>query len=141
MTEPLTRLTRKDSVFRWDEQCENAFIALKNKLCSAPILKFPDTTDQAGMFILDTDASDNSIGAVLSQVDSDGQERVIAYGGRTLNKNERNYCTTRKEMLALVNFLKHYRHYLLGRKFLVRTDHQSLLWLKNFKDADGQIAR
>ena len=141
ITEPLMRLTRKDAVFQWDAQCENAFLMLKTKLCSAPILKFPDTTDQAGMFILDTDASDTSIGAVLSQLDSDGQERVIAYGGRALNKNERNYCTTRKEMLALVNFLKHYRHYLLGRKFLVRTDHQSLIWLKNFKDAEGQIAR
>ena len=141
ITEPLTRLTRKDSVFQWDEPCENAFLTLKMKLCSAPILKFPDTTAQAGRFILDTDASDTSIGAVLSQIDANGQERVIAYGGRALNKNERNYCTTRKEMLALVNFLKHYRHYLLGRKFLVRTDHQSLIWLKNFKDAEGQIAR
>ena len=93
------------------------------------------------MFILDTDASDTSIGAVLSQLDDDCQEHVIAYGGRALNKSERNYCTTRKEMLALVNFLKHYRHYLLGRKFLVRTDHQSLMWLQNFKDADGQSAR
>ena len=141
ITAPLTQLTRKDAVFRWDAQCEAAFMDLKNKLCSAPILKFPDTTDKAGMFILDTDASDTSIGAVLSQLDPEGQERVIAYGGRALNKNERNYCTTRKEMLALVNFLKHYRHYLLGRQFLVRTDHQSLIWLKNFKDADGQIAR
>ena len=100
ITEPLMRLTRKDVIFQWDQQCEDAFLSLKEKLCSAPILKFPDTTDHGGMFILDTDASDTSIGAVLSQIDSDGRERVIAYGGRALNKSERNYCTTRKEMLA-----------------------------------------
>ena len=141
IAEPLTRLTRKETIFQWDDKCEESFRNLKEKLCSAPILKFSDNSEQGGMFILDTDASDYAIGAVLSQLNSDGKEHVIAYGGRALNKNERNYCTTRKEMLALINFLKHYRHYLLGRKFLVRTDHQSLTWLQNFKDAEGQIAR
>ena len=80
------------------------------------------------------------MGAVLSQV-QDGQERVVAYGSKTFSKSERNYCITRKKLCSVVSFVKHARHYLLGKKFLVRTDHGSLCWLMNFKDPDGQIAR
>jgi len=72
--------------------------------------------------MLDTDASQFSIGSVLSQV-QEGIEKVIAYGGRTLNANEINYCIIRKELLAVVHFTKVYRQYLLGRKFTIRTDH------------------
>jgi hypothetical protein len=89
---------------------------------------------------LDTDASNDAIGAVLSQI-QEGQEKVIACGSRTLTKVERNYCVTRKEMLALVYFIKHFKHYLLGREFILRTDHGSLVWLHRFKEPDGQIAR
>lgn len=105
---------------------------------SAPILGYPDVN--GGTFILDTDASSDTIGAVLSQIQN-GQERVIAYGSRTLSTAEKNYCVTRKEMLALVFFVKHFKHYLLGREFTLRTDHGSLVWLHKFKDPDGQIAR
>lgn len=111
---------------------------LKSKLASAPILGYPDVNE--GNFILDTDASSDTIGAVLSQIQN-GQERVIAYGSRTLSTAEKNYCVTRKEMLALVFFVKHFKHYLLGREFTLRTDHGSLVWLHKFKDPDGQIAR
>lgn len=93
-----------------------------------------------GLFILDTDASNDAIGAVLSQI-QDGKEKVIAYGSRTLTKSERNYCITRREMLALVYFIKHFKHYLIGREFILRTDHGSLVWLHKFKEPDGQIAR
>ncbi|CAC5368542.1 unnamed protein product [Mytilus coruscus] len=79
-------------------------------------------------------------GAVLSQ-EIDGKETVIAYGSRTLSKTERKYCVTRKELLAVVNFVKHFRHFLYGRTFVVRTDHSSLQWLMNFKNAEGQLAR
>ena len=92
------------------------------------------------MFILDTDASGTAIGAVLSQV-QDGEERVLAYGSRCLSSMEQNYCTTRRELLAVVHFVEYYRHYLLGWKVLVRTDHGSLRWLKNMKAPTGQVAR
>ena len=69
--------------------------------------------------MLDTDASDQGIGAVLSQVQSDGQERVVAYASRLLSKSERRYCVTRKELLAVIVFLCHFRQYLLGRKFVL----------------------
>jgi len=75
------------------------------------VLAYPDP---ALPFILDTDASDVAIGATLSQV-QDGEERVIAYGSRTLTKPERNYCVTRRELLAVAYFTRYYRHYLLGQ--------------------------
>ena len=90
----------------------------------SPILSYPNFSKP---FILDTDASDTAIGAVLSQMQG-GQEKVIAYASRTLSKSERKYCVTKKELLAVVHFIKYFRHYLYGRQFLVRTDHSSLRW-------------
>ena len=77
---------------------------------------------------------------MLSQV-QDGEERVLAYASRALQKTERRYCTTRKELLAVMFGLKKFRHYLLGRPILIRTDHASLRWIASFKEPEGQIAR
>ena len=101
------------------------------------MLTLPNHTDD---WILDTDASDQAIGAELLQVQN-GEERVIAYGSVTLSAEQRRYCTTRKELLAIVRFTRQYRCYLLGRPFKVRTDHSSLIWLMRFKDPQGQLAR
>ena len=91
--------------------------------------------------MLDTDASNLGIGTVLSQVQDDDHERVIAYGSKVLSKPERRYCVTHRELLAVVNFLQHFRPYLLGRHFTLRSDHGSLTWLCNFKEPEGQLAR
>ena len=106
-------------------------------MISSPTLSYPDLDAD---FILDTDAFAQGIGAVLSQV-IDGEEKVIAYGSRVLTKQERRYCVTRKELLAVVHFVKIYRHYLVGRKFVLRTDHAFLRWLRSFKQPEGQVAR
>ncbi|KAL2087962.1 hypothetical protein ACEWY4_016790 [Coilia grayii] len=134
---PLYELTKKNSSFRWTPLCQEAFEKLKNLLTSAPILGFPR---DSGELILDTDASNVGIGSVLSQV-QDGEERVLAYGGRRLSTTEQNYCTTRRELLAVVEFATHFRQYLLGRHFVVRTDHSSLQWLIRMKEPEGQLAR
>jgi len=97
----------------------------------------PNDTDP---FLPDTDACDVSIGAVLSQVQN-GLERVIAYASRSLSKLERNYCVTRKELLAIVCYTKTFRQYLLGRQFVVRTDHSALQWLRTTPELIGQQAR
>ncbi|CAH8583579.1 unnamed protein product [Schistosoma haematobium] len=138
---PLHRLTHKGRTFLWTTECQQAFSTLKPCLAAPPILAFPDTSTKAGEFILDTDASSSAIGAVLSQIALDGQERVIAYASRRLDKRETRYSTTRREMLALVKFSQHFRHYLLGRPFRVRTDHRALQWLRSFREPEGQVAR
>ncbi|GBM36473.1 Retrovirus-related Pol polyprotein from transposon 297 [Araneus ventricosus] len=134
---PLHKLTEAKSNFTWTEECEKSFNSLKQALTSSPILTYPRTDKE---FILDTDASNEGIGAVLSQ-NIGNEERVIAYFSKTLGKPERNYCVTHKELLAIVKSIEHFHHYLYGRKFLLRTDHASLRWLLNFKEPEGQIAR
>jgi hypothetical protein len=136
---PLTELTKKNVKFHWTEVQEQAFQRLKDKLCSEPVLAYP-TAD--GFFILDTDASNYGIGAVLSQVQNVNEEpRVIAYASKTLSDSQKAYCTTWKELLAVVYFVKHFRRYLYGRRFLLRTDHAALVWLLNFKNPEGIVAR
>ncbi|MCG7869674.1 MAG: retroviral-like aspartic protease family protein, partial [Candidatus Thiodiazotropha taylori] len=133
---PLYRITGKNQ-FTWTEAHQLAFEDLKEALTTAPVLGLPNHTD---LFIVDTDASNYAIGAELIQV-QEGAERVIAYGSYALTPEQINYCTTRKELLAVVRFTRQFRHYILGRQFLVRSDHSSLRWLLNFKEPDGQLAR
>lgn len=138
IAKPLHHLTEKTALFRWTVECQDAFHSLKQKLISPPVLAFPDHSKP---FILDSDASDGGIGGVLSQKQDDELERVIAYGSRVLSKTERNYCVTRRELLAAVYFIEQFRPYLLGRHFTLRSDHGSLTWLRNFKEPEGQLAR
>ena len=137
IAKPLFFLTEKNRPFVWDEETQKAFETLKNKLTSSPILAFPNEDDP---FIIDCDASAVGLGCVLSQMQNK-TERVIAFYSRTLNKLEWNYCTTRRELLAIVAAIKHFRHYLLGKKFLIRTDHSSLRWVTKCKTPEGQLAR
>lgn len=103
-----------------------------------PILAFPTGNDT---FVLDTDASQMKAWAVLSQI-QDWEEKVIAYASKTFNKAQQNYCTTKRELLAVVNFVRLFCQYLIGRRFVLRNDHAPLiLWLKNFKDPEGMYAR
>ncbi|GBM38694.1 Retrovirus-related Pol polyprotein from transposon 297, partial [Araneus ventricosus] len=134
---PLHKLTEARSNFNWTEECEKSFNNLKRALITSPVLTYPRTDKE---FILDTDASNEGIGAVLSQKIGN-EECVIAYFSKSLGKPERNYCVTRKELLAIVKSIEHFHHYLYGRKFLLRTDHASFRWLLNFREPEGQIAR
>ena len=118
IAKPLTRLTEENRQFAWNEECQNAFVHLKQILVSAPVLAYPK---RDGKFVLDTDASNVGIGGVLSQV-QDGHEKVIGYFSKVLSKPERNYCVTRRELLAVVKSVEHFYKYLYGRKFLLRTD-------------------
>ena len=137
VAQPLNELNCKDVPFVWNSSCQSSFDKLKGLLTTAPILAYPNDRD---LFILDTDASNYSISGVLSQVQGN-KESVICYGSRTLTKCERNYCTTRRELLAVVYFIPYYKHFLMARKFLLRTDHASLAFLFRWKQPEGQIAR
>jgi hypothetical protein len=137
IAKPLYQLTERGREFDWSKECSISFQELRSRLVAAPILAFPDFSKT---FLLDTDACETGIGAVLSQ-EHDGLERVVAYASRTLSKAERKYCVTRKELLAVVTFMRHFRPYLLGHHFILRTDHSSLQWIYSMKEPEGQLAR
>ncbi|KAL5009890.1 hypothetical protein ScPMuIL_012195, partial [Solemya velum] len=137
LAHPLTNLTHKGAKFDWTIACQEVFETLQGKLIISPILSYPDFSCP---FILDTDSSDYGVGAVLSQLRGD-KEVVITYFSKTLSKEQKNYSVTRKELLAVILSCEHFRHYLIGRKFKIRTDDGSLHWLTNFKEPVGQVAR
>ena len=134
---PLYALQSPKVRFQWNPEHQKAFEALQQALSSAPIVGMPR---DEGDFILDTDASDLAMGAVLSQI-QDGRETVIAYASKVLKPAELHYCTTRKELLAVMYGLTEFRHYLLGRAFKIRTDHAALTSLMTTPVPLGQQAR
>ncbi|KRX75077.1 Retrovirus-related Pol polyprotein from transposon [Trichinella sp. T6] len=132
---PLHRLLEKGAEWDWSKACQSAFDALKYHLTSAPILAYPEFHRRC---TVDVDIRGDGLGAVLSQREGKA-ERVVAYASRTLTKTERRYCATRREMLGLVWALREFRPYLYGQRFLVRTDHSCLRWLRNFKEPEAQL--
>ena len=121
--------SKKKTEICWTNECHDSFERLKIALTSAPVLAYP-TKD--GQFVLDTDASHDAMGSVLSQIQN-GEEKVIAYGSKKFTQSQRQYCITRKELLAVHHFVHHFKQYLLGRPFIVRTDHRALTWMMNWK--------
>ena len=121
----------------WRPECAAAFLLLREALVRSPILAFPT---ESGDYVFDTDASNFGLGGVLSQIQND-QERVIAYCSRALRPSQRKYCTTKREMLAAVSMCIQFRSYLRGARFIIRTDHKSLVWIHRFKDTEGMMAR
>jgi RNA:NAD 2'-phosphotransferase (TPT1/KptA family) len=102
-------------------------------------MNYPNATDQ---FVLITDASQKATGYILNQIGSDGQERIVACGGRSLRKAEQNYTITELELLSVVEAINKYRHYLLGKHFIIKSDHLSLKYLQSLKDSGvGRIYR
>jgi hypothetical protein len=134
---PLHKVSEKNTKFQWTTECQEAFTKLKHELTSSSILGYPVPGIK---FILDTDASDEATGAVLSQ-EQNGREVVIAYFSKSLNTHEKSYCVTRKELLAVVNALKAFHSYLYGQQVLLRTDNAAVSWMKNLKRPTGQVAR
>ena len=130
-------LTNKGQPFVWTESQESAFRALKDCLITAPILASPH---DEGEFVLDTDASMTGLGAVLQQHQGE-KLKVIAYASRVLSRIERNYSTTRRELLAVIFGLKQFRQILLGRHFILRVDHLALTYLRRTPEPMGQAAR
>ena len=111
---------------------------LKDALYSDPVLRRPD---YAQPFRLMTDWSQAGVGAVLSQLDSKGQEFAVAYASRSCNAAEKNYCSYDGESLAVVWAAHHFRHYLIGTSFTLITDHQALKWMMTTSRLTRRLAR
>ena len=123
--EPLLSLLRKHRAWRWESKEHAAFESIKLALVQEPILSLPDFNLS---FTVSCDASACGLGAVLSQQQL-GVERVIAFASKSLSSAQRNYSTTDRECLSIHWALTMWRIYLIGRKFLVITDHAALKWL------------
>jgi hypothetical protein len=118
---PITSLQKKGTKFEWTLQCEKNFNLLKELLTSAPVLKIVDPNES---FLVCTDACKEGLGGVLMQ-----NGHVIGYESRNIKEHERNYATHDLELVAIVHTLRMWRHYLMGKKFELRTDHIGLNYL------------
>ncbi|GBG81457.1 hypothetical protein CBR_g32448 [Chara braunii] len=123
---PLTDLTRLDTPWDWSDECKGAFKRLKHALMNHEVLTVPDPQKP---FIVTTDASQYGIGAVLAQ--QDGKKlRPIEYMSKKMPSKKLAKSTYERELYGLYKALVHWRHFLLGRLFYLRTDHQTLKWIK-----------
>lgn len=136
----LTDATKKNapSKIEWNEEQMKAFEDLKDALAHQPVLKGPNYDKR---FILQTDASDKGLGAVLSQLDEDGNDHAVAYYSKKLIPAEINYTVIERESLAIVRAVEHFRMYLTGVHFQVVTDHECLKYLQARKDCTGRLTR
>lgn len=137
VAEPLSRLTQKNTIWRWTGKEQSAFDSLKELLTTAPVLQQADGTKP---YTLRTDASDYALGAVLLQGE-EAEERPVEYASRLLTPAERNYSTTEREALAVVYAVGKFRSYIEGSKILIGTDHQPLRWLLSQKLPTGRFTR
>jgi hypothetical protein len=130
---PLTQLLKKDKKFEWTKKCEQSFQELKKRLVSAPILTMPDITNSFDVYCR---ASKLGLGSVLMQ---DG--KVIAYLSRQLCPHELNYHTNDLELAAVVHALKTWRHYLMGNRCEIYTDHKILKYIFSKKELNMRQRR
>ena len=140
ISEPLTRLLRKNVKFDWTEQCQFAFEQLKAMLQHAPILSASNFTRP---FKLAVDASDVAAGAVLLQEDQAGIEHPVCYFSRKFNASQKNYSTFEKECLALILSSQHFSVYVSSTDapLTVYSDHNPLVFLHKLKNKNQRLLR
>ena len=137
ISRPLCRLLKKDANFDFDESCRSAFVEIKSRLVSAPVMLTPDWSNA---FEIMCDASDYVMGAVLGQR-TEKIFKAIYYARKTFNEAKENYSTTEKEMLAMVFSCEKIRPYILGSHVVIHTDHAAIKYLMAKKDAKPRLIR
>lgn len=137
LAHPLNSLTRKNINFEWNNECEKSFNTMKNSLANPQILAYPDF---AKKFIITCDASKIGCGAVLSQIHNN-TERPISFASRSFTKGESNKAPIEQELIAVHWAIKHFRPYVYGSSFLVRSDHKPLVYLFSLKDPSSRLTR
>lgn len=138
LTHCLNKLTKKNEIFVWTDECQAAFDTIRQKLMSPPVLIYPNFAKQ---FIVTTDASIVGCGAVLAQLNVINEERPICFASRNFTQGERNKPIIELELCALHWAIIYYKPYLHGTRFLVKTDHRPLVFLYNLKDPTSRLAR
>jgi hypothetical protein len=117
----MTALLEKNAKFVWSDKCQVNFEELKKRLTTIPVLVLPDLSKNFSIYC---DASRLGLGCVLMQ-----EGKVVAYASRQLRKHELNYPTHDLELAVVVYALKIWRHYLIGHKSDIYTDHKSLKYI------------
>ncbi|GFX63895.1 retrovirus-related Pol polyprotein from transposon 297 [Trichonephila clavipes] len=133
---PLTDALKGE--IKWTTECENAFRELKGKLIDKLVLYAPNFERE---FIVQTDASNAGMGAVLTQLTEQGEEHPILYLSKKFSEVEKRYCTTEKECASIVFAIKRLHYYLDGNSFLVMTDHNPLVWLNRNVSSNPRLMR
>src|SRR3954462_11295153 len=126
---------KKEVMYQWTSEQQQAFDYLKGRLCKAPILAHPDLDKP---FIVITDASALGLGAVLSQLDDEGREVVIRYASRQTNNAEQSYAATNLECLGVVWTVQYFRKYVAGTRFKITTDYSAIISLVRTHNSRGQ---
>ena len=139
ISQPLNKLTSLHVPFIWDQKCEAAFAQLKQQLVSEPTLIFPKFGEE---FIVEVDASDYAVGGVLSQFGTDKKLHPVAYFSTALQQAQHKWSATTKEAFALLLAVRHWHVYLAGTKFVINSDHNPLVHIRDQKKDDhGKFAR
>ena len=126
---PLYNLTKINTPFVWDSNCQHAFDTIKRQLTEPPVLKSPSSTDE---FVLETDASDTGIGSCL-KVLNNGREHIVGYHSEKLQEPQCRWPIVEKEAYAILKGTNKFRHYLIAKKFILKTDNRVLSYMKTSK--------
>ena len=129
IAQPLNELLKKDKKFEWTAECQRAFENLKTRFTSKPVLMLPDQTKP---FQIECDASKYTSGAVLTQLDSNGDRHPCAFISKMFSPAERNYEIYDRELLAIIRALEEWRHYIQGSPHttIVFSDHKNLTYFR-----------
>ena len=140
LAKPLNDLLKKDQKFEWTEECQKTFDDLKKRFTEEPVLMMPDQTRP---FQIETDASKYATGAVLTQLDANGDRHPVSFISKTFSPAERNYEIYDRELLAIIRALEEWRHYIQGSPHttIVLSDHKNLTYYREAKKLNRRQAR
>ena len=140
IAKPLNDLLKKDRKFEWTEACQNSFDELKRRFTEEPVLTMPDHTKP---FQIECDASKYASGAVLTQLDSNGDRHPCAFISKTFSPTERNYKNYDRELLAIIRALEEWRHYIQGspHTMVIFSDHKNLTYYCKARKLNRRQAR
>jgi hypothetical protein len=140
LARPLNDLTKKDKKFEWSTKCQEAFDTMKKQFMEELVLLMPD---QSKPFQIESDASNVATGAVLTQLDSNGDRHPVAFLSKTFSKTERKYEIYDRELLGIIWALKKWRHYIQGsgHTTIVYSDHKNLTYFWTAQKLNDRQAR